>query len=337
MQLNKEIGRRIETARLLMILGIVLLHLPPYVPLSEVGTDAFSFIKAFFAHGVFRAAVPVLTAISGYLVFKSALVEKPLELLQKKSSSILLPLLIWNIPLAVAVFLLQMYGVISHSFSAQLYPVNLHDWVDAVTGLYSQPINYPLNFLRDLYVVSLLSPVLLVLLRLHPAVAVSSVIALYVWNLDGMLVLRNSMYLSFTLGAILAWYKVNLQELDKYAYPLFLVFVIYCVLIVVLRIENRELLRIISPVLLWPILGRIASSSIGDVLVSKSKYSFLIFLSHAPVILIYWFVWSSPVEGWVYIIYWITAVPVAYLSAVIVFEVLEKYLPKLRRVVLGGR
>ena len=53
-----------------MIVGIVILHVPPYVPLNEV-SGLFESIKAFFAHGVFRSSVPVLSAISGYLIIRT--------------------------------------------------------------------------------------------------------------------------------------------------------------------------------------------------------------------------------------------------------------------------
>ncbi len=105
--LTEEISKRLWITRFSMIIGIVILHLPPYVPLSDVGNSFFSLWKAFFSHGLFRATVPVLTVISGYLVFYSKLHERPVQLLIKKTKSILVPLVLWNLPIAIAIFLLQ--------------------------------------------------------------------------------------------------------------------------------------------------------------------------------------------------------------------------------------
>ncbi len=64
---------RIAMLRLLMIIGVVVLHTPPYVSVTEIGPGIFDFIKALFQNAAFRATVPVLTVISGYLLFRSGL------------------------------------------------------------------------------------------------------------------------------------------------------------------------------------------------------------------------------------------------------------------------
>ncbi|MBN7820391.1 acyltransferase family protein [Bowmanella yangjiangensis] len=338
MQIDKDISQRISIARIVMIFGIVILHLPPHQPLAEVGQDFFSYVRAFFSYGVFRASVPVLTAVSGYLVFKFALAQQPRLLLKKKSKTILLPLLLWNIPLAAAIFIAQMYHLSDHPFSAQLYPFSLDAWLDGLLGLYTQPVNYPLNFLRDLYAVCLLSPLLLLLLRVNFILTVACLAAVYYWNLDGMLVIRNSMLISFATGAMVAWYGVDPRKLDRFAWMLFTLFIGFCIYLVLFKVENREGLRMLAPFLIWPILGKLAGSALGSHLVRYSKYSFILFMSHAPVILILWYLFGKPEHGEnSYLLYWLTASPLSLIIAILMHKVMTKFSPRLKGLMLGER
>ena len=81
--------------RYLMIVGIVVLHTPPYVPVAEMGPGLFDFIKAFFQSAMFRATVPVLTVISGYLLFQSGLDQHWMRLAKKKTRTIIARMSAW--------------------------------------------------------------------------------------------------------------------------------------------------------------------------------------------------------------------------------------------------
>ena len=85
MTIAPDISRRIAIAKLLLVFGIVITHIPPYLELSNLSFTAPETIKAFFAHAFFRAAVPLLAAISGYLLFSSKLhldIKRPKHQLQ---------------------------------------------------------------------------------------------------------------------------------------------------------------------------------------------------------------------------------------------------------------
>src|SRR5690348_3305233 len=66
------ISRRIEILRVLLICGIVVLHTPPTWSLEALPPEAGVWpgvVKLFFDYGPFRAGVPTLSLISGYLLF----------------------------------------------------------------------------------------------------------------------------------------------------------------------------------------------------------------------------------------------------------------------------
>lgn len=320
-----------------MVIGIVILHLPPYSPLSHTGYSAFDFIKAFFSHGVFRAAVPVLTALSGYLLFLSNIKAQPLELLVKKSSSILFPLIVWNLPIVILIFLSQKYNILDHEFSAELYPFNLLNWVNAITGFLEAPANYPLNFLRDLFIITLLSPLFWLFLKRTPLIGLAIVLITYYFNLEGNLILRNSMLVSFYLGGMAATQNWDLTFLDSHAKLCLILFLIFCFGIVLFGIENRELFRLISPILVWPSISLITNTRFGVRLYNNSRHSFFTFLFHGPLLLILWLVFNKiPIET-PYPIFWLSAPILTIYISIFLSNLLKKYLPTASSIALGGR
>lgn len=335
--LNKEISRRFWITRFFMIIGIVILHVPPYQPLSEVGSSFFGLIKAFFSHGFFRATVPTLTVVSGYLVFYHQLHLDPVRLVKKKAASILVPLIVWNIPVAIGVFVSQKYQLLPHAFSAQLYPFELMNWVNALTGLFSGPVNYPLNFLRDLFVISLMAPLMWPLINRVPYIGLVLVSLLAYFNVDGDLVLRNSMLVNFYVGGLAVSRKWDLTALDRYAVWLLVVLISCCAAIVALKVENRELFRVVSPFLVWPCMRLIVDTRFGDWLYRYAECSFFIYLTHSVVLLVLWVAFQrSPLVS-AYGVYWLIAPPVTVLSLISLCQEFKKRAPRLAGVVLGGR
>ena len=152
-----NISERISLLRYVMILGIVILHIPPNIPLAETGTGVFHFIKAFLVHAVFRSTVPVLTCISGYLLFNSYLYTSISLIFIKKAKRLIVPLFIWNFPIVLLLYVFQSQGVFSN-YSVKLYPFDAVTFFNGIFSITGAPVNFPLFFLRDLFVLSLLSP-----------------------------------------------------------------------------------------------------------------------------------------------------------------------------------
>jgi len=335
--LNKEISKRIWVTRYFMVIGIIVLHLPPYQPLNELGFSFFDLIKAFFSHGVFRATVPVLTVISGFLVFQANLHLHPFQFLSKKTTTVLIPLVIWNIPLVILIYLSQKYNILSHEFSAELYPFDLLNWVNALTGLFGTPANYPLNFLRDLFAVSLLSPIFWIFLKKSPYLGLAIVLIVYYFNLDGIFVLRNSMLVSFYIGALAATQKWSLTCLDKYAKLLFFVFVLFCTTIVLLDMQNIELFSLLSPFLVWPSMSLIIKTKVYEFLYTNSKSSFFTFLAHGPIILILWLIFQKISLNMPYYIYWFLTPIITVYTSILFARYFKQILPRVSSFALGGR
>lgn len=335
--MDNSLQNRIALTRYLMVIGIVVLHTPPYQPLAELGLSLFDLIKAFFSHALFRMTVPVLTVISAYLLFSSKLVRQPGLLLKKKTQAILIPLILWNLPVMLAIFLVQKYRLLSHDFSLQLIPFDLTNWANAVLGLFKSPANYPLNFLRDLFVLSVLSPLFLLLLRFSAYGGLMLVGIIFYFNLDGDLIIRNTMLISFYTGALLAWKKWDLEYLDKFAWPMLVILVAVCLAVIIWDIENRTWLRIIAPFIVWPCMALISNTRFGLWLVQYSQCSFLTFLAHAPLLLIFWVLYQKFGTALPYPIFWLAAPLVITALCAWLHPRLYKLMPATAKLALGGR
>lgn len=335
--MDERTSRRLWITRYFMVIGIVILHLPPYQPLGEIDGSLFGFIKAFFAHGLFRATVPVLTVISGYLVFSSGLHLQPVKLLIKKTKSVFVPLVLWNIPIALMIYLSQRYQLLPYTFSAELYPFDPLNWLNAMTGALADPVNYPLNFLRDLFIISLLSPILWPLLTRTPYLGLLVMLIVCYGNLDGWLILRNSMLVNFYVGGLIAIKKWELTRLDSCAIWLLALLIASCAAIVLFRIENRESFRLIAPFLVWPSMRLIVDTRVGDWLYKHSANSFFTFLSHSIFLLLLWMIFKKTPLAAYYPIYWLLTPPITVLLAIFICREFKRRFPRTANVMLGGR
>jgi succinoglycan biosynthesis protein ExoH len=305
MEIDTEISTRISILRFVMIFGIVILHTPLYVPIDQVGPGAFDIIKAFFQDAVFRCTVPVLTLISGYLLFGSKLPQHPKLLISRKFKSLIIPFLIFNLPLVVIVFVLQSFGPLALSY--QLVPANLATLADAALSLSAAPLNYPLYFLRDLFVLCLLAPVLAVLLRRAPMPGLILVGLIFMLDLDGWLVIRTDMPVTLYIGGLCAMHKVDMRRLDRHALACVALFIALCCAVVAFKIKNTTGLRLIAPMLVWPAASLLVGTRLGTWMAGLGKYSFFIFLMHAPILMATWMIYSRYGAALPYPLYWVAA------------------------------
>jgi succinoglycan biosynthesis protein ExoH len=334
MNLDSGIRARIDFLRFVMIFGVVVLHTPQYVPMNAIGSGWFDLIKAYFQLAVFRATVPVLTVISGFLLFNAALDQAPAKLFRKKARTILLPFLVFNLPLLPLVLAGQLYAGLKTS--SPLWPFEPMTWLDAAFGLTASPVNYPLNFLRDLLVLILLAPLFGWLLRRFAWPGLVLVTAVFMFNLDGQFLLRDVMAVLFYIGGMAAVRGWNLRMFDRYALACLLLFLLACAAIVYFRVANTTYLRLAAPFLIWPATVLLASGQAGRWLAGMSKYSFFLFLAHAPVLMLTWILYQRFGAAIPYPVYWVMA-PVLVTAIVIgVYLLLDAAMPRVFRRLIGA-
>lgn len=319
-----------------MIFGVIVLHTPEYVPIGAVGNDAFSLIKAFFQNAVFRTTVPVLTFISGYLVFHANLDQAPLKLLKKKSRSLLLPFMAFNLPVLAAIWLLQSttgVQVSSHALNAD----DPMTWLNAAFALTGSPVNYPLNFLRDMMMLALLAPVMGLLIRRMPFLGLAFCFWFFLSNSDGPLILRDTMPIVFYMGGMAACLRWNLRALDAYAWPCLCIFLVACALVIYFRVANTTALRLLSPLLVWPASALLSGTRLGQWCAHMNRYSFFLFVGHAPLLMVTWLCFKRAGEGMPYSLYWMMAPVLTTCLMVMLFKAGMRGAPRTLQWMLGGR
>jgi len=335
MRNQDAVSQRIALLRFLMIFGIVVLHAPPYVPIWDVANNPFDLFKAFFQHAVFRTTVPVLTFISGYLLFRSGLDLTPVKLARKKFRTIVVPFLVFNLGLLAAMLVLH-YGL-HITLSNNAVPQDAKGWLDAAFGLTGTPVNYPLNFLRDLTALMIAAPLVGWLLRRRPWLGLALVALVYQFNLDGPFVLRDIMWPVFYFGGLAAVRGSNMRALDRYAPLCLAIFLALCAYVIWFRVANTNILRLVAPVLIWPAASLLVPTAFGRWLAHMSKYSFFIFVAHAPVLLATMVVYK-PFEAYIsYPLYWVLAPVLTTALLVSLYRTGVQALPGLLGLALGTK
>lgn len=327
------IERRISLLRFAMIFGVVLLHTPPYVPIAETGPGLFDAVVAFFQHAVFRSTVPVLTFISGYLLYRSAIDQHPARLLRKKVGSILVPFLFFNLSLLGAYVLLVEVAGLSIGNTRLDTPEH---WLNAAFGLTASPINYPLNFLRDLMALFILAPLLGWFLRRAPWPGLVLVLLVFHFNLDGMFLIRNVMLPIFYIGGMAAVLTWDMRALDRYAPWLFALFVILCFGIVHFRVENTNYFRLVAPILIWPSASLLVATDVGRWLARMSRYSYFLFLAHAPVLLVVSVTYKRLSALIPFPVYWVLTPVVVTCVLIGAYKVLARVMPVTFNTLIGN-
>lgn len=333
MNLNKDVSNRIAMLRFLMIFGVIALHTPMYVDLAQLEPGVFNYIKAFFQHAVFRATVPVLSFVSGLLLFSSGLDQNPMKLFNKKAKSVVLPYLVFNLTLLAAVYVVQLKTGMTSTYT--LPGASVATWFDAGLGLTAAPINYPLNFMRDLIVLMLLAPLFGYVIRKFPVAGLIAITGIFMSNMDGYLILRETMPVHFYLGALAAVYSWNLQKLDKLAVPMLVVFVLVCVAVVMFRVTDRTYLRLVAPLMVWPAASLLVNTQVGIWLRGLSKYSFFLFLAHAPVLLASYMVYQKFSAVIPYSVYWFAAPVVTSAILIAVYRAAMYVAPRAFGLIVG--
>lgn len=176
--IDPDVSKRIDVLRIILIGLIVLAHGARGVTARIDGTGPVTglMLEVLNAHVDF-VAVPLFFAISGFLFLRKFELSVPAygEMLRKKLLSLLVPYLLFNIGLA-----LWFYFVGSIEMMGSWGFLKQQGVVTKVLGLGTTPINYPLWFLRDLLVVFVLSPVLLLFFKEAPGVGLVTLFCLWV-------------------------------------------------------------------------------------------------------------------------------------------------------------
>lgn len=323
---KKDLFDAIRMARPLLILFVCVAHIPSiqgYHSDYDQYDQLRTLVPVFVLDYLTRAAVPILTVFSGYLAYSSFQRHSYKKLIKGKAMRLLLPFLLWNF-IAIALFWVY-FQFTGHS----LFNINELDSVymffSRLVGLdLHLPINAPTYFIRDLFVIMLLLPLVhLISKNVHSAVIFCSLYLsfFFILGLPGIvyfsdefsahIMFRVDMIVFFILGYFLARHGVQIPKVTSYT-------VLICTILMAvigifvsmymsastpsgrsfetIRLWCSTLFVLTAPALLSLLLS-IQDNKLGKLLAFLSPYSFTLFLSHIISSQLYFYmVWSG--LGW---------------------------------------
>ncbi|MBJ7551504.1 acyltransferase family protein [Marinomonas ostreistagni] len=304
---RSELFEGIRLARPLLILFICVAHLPginsyesDYDQYNQISTLFAVYIKDFLARG----AVPILTVISGYLAYYSYQKRAYLGMLNTKIKRLLIPFFVWNI--IALCFFLGLYKAFGLQYADVTSIDSFWETCKALLGIYRLPVNAPTYFLRDLFMIMLILPVIhLICQKSWLFVLAAGYYLVYFWNDPGItlrildwvipLTFRMDMVLFFALGYFLAVKQIDCPKVSRYSA------LVYGILLGVLGLLFSMALSGLNPApevyVQWRmLLGGLfvcaapailvclvnsKDTPFGKLLGKLSPYSFILFLSHS--------------------------------------------------------
>lgn len=228
-KLNDDYSRTIDVMRILLILCVVVLHsfCTAQIPnmSHEYWATAYLFSLIFGEIGV-----PGCFFISGFLFFQSEHfdVSTYKRKLKSRVKSLLIPFLIWNSIMIFVYFLLQSIPSLSQFASGVVKDFGDMSAVDFIRLYWDRgdwnegngmPVLGPYWYIRNLMMLVLISPVIMLFMKYLKYWLLIPLIAL--WMLDDSLAFSASSLLFFTMGGIMGMQHLDILKLcQKYRYVL---------------------------------------------------------------------------------------------------------------------
>lgn len=312
------------------------------------GSPVLQYVVNLIANGLGGIRVPVFFLIAGYVFFRNheAGLRWFAEKIYSRVRSVLLPLILWSVFWLVVIALAQELPFMAKFFggkspwSAPVAGFSALRIFQAVLGETPHLFLYHLWFLRDLFILVLLTPLIYQAIRWTQGWV--SVFLLLAWGagLENGLVSRDALFFFF-MGCQLSMTRRSIFLADGLGPA-----AILCWL--GLRLLGGELSAAVDKV--WILCGVLATLYLSGCLAAaprlaaflrrSSRYSFFIFVAHEPALTILRRTYfrllepGTPLEIFTaYLL--VVALTVAVL--ILVFCVAERLAPRVLQLVTGGR
>ena len=367
--LTQSLSQRIALARVLCIFGMIYVHVPSvdsdWVVYAVDATAPFESLRGLLVEGFGRASASLLSLVSGYLSARvlSRGTMTPSAFFQRRFGSIFVPMVIWG------TLTLLIYAVVSLVRPTFLTSevgdtgAMLLQYLNSVFFITDMPVGptMHLGFLRDLFVCMLLAPVLLMLLqRAAPAVLLAC-LAVYLLDVETVIILRPLILLGFVVGLWLFVARVDLQRADRLWWLWLMLAVLSTLLLLFYNAGSMQRLdqlfaargfdakesllyplsRLFGSLAIWTLTLPLVASRAGRWAAGLTPYAFVTYCSHYVVLtLVFFGLWQPLVDrgagNWFFL--WFLAGPaVAYLMGWLIVQLLALVLPQFTTVLTGGR
>lgn len=355
--INSETSVRLNLLKFPLIVGVVFIHTYSTSVgfnngITSVGLSSDSFISSLIrnliSQEIARVAVPIFFLISSYLFFISfdGTRANYLKKINTRFHTLLTPFLFWNIATLLIIALGQ-YLPFTHAYFSGKNPFIVNfDYLDFpryIFGVGVNPISYQFWFIRDLMLLCLLSPVILILNKRISLIW--NCFLIYCWFFDLWLMYSPNIdaVLFFSLGCFIAVYKKNIFTVDRYGKYFVLV---YLMIILLDGLSYGELIGLHKVGILIGIVSSLyltkflVYSNFKSLLLSLGNTSFFVFAAHEPLLSIVRKVVYKvlePKSDFLTLVLYILIPIVVILLLVLLYSFLKSVFPKFLRIITGGR
>ncbi len=338
-------SKTIDWLRFPLIIGVFFIHSENWNP-DSLSHPFYYYSYNLVAEVLARICVPLFFLFSGYLFFISGKFDFSVykQKIGKRVHSLFIPYIIWNLVMFGASIVINRIGLIKEYYPHTLKEFLLMFWDYNGT----LPINFPLWFIRDLMIISLLSPLVYIFFKYLRWVGFVLLFAVWVLDVWPFITGLSSIgVIFFSTGAGFAILKQNVvfdmrkvRNLSFILYPLLALVdlltkqaswnihvhnlaipagIVCCVSLVSLALER----------------GKLKTSK------SLSNASFFLYVTHGIFVLkiaqrFFNFV-ISPHNGVGFTLVFFAVVITSAVSLYLLYLALNRVLPNLMKVVLGGR
>ena len=212
----------ISMLRFPLIIGVICIH-------AQIGGNGAVYLQSLLGDELGRLAVPIFLIISGFLFFseyKDFTKEDYFLKIRKRISSLSIPYLLWNLIAYICYAIRTDFNLIE--FVKSFWIIN----IPGRSG--SSPIDGPLWYVRDLFILMIISPLVYCVIKKGKFPALMVLLLLWV---SGFSVFANGIYISFVFFVIGGYLRLNNIGVDNLKYGC-IVSVLYMMFIVLLPLNS---------------------------------------------------------------------------------------------------
>lgn len=351
--MDKTISGIIDFLRFPMACAVVLLHTPgQYTNWSNYTFRDLRYFSLYdhislISNIICQIAVPIFFLISGYLFYDKN--KRYLQKLNKRTKTVLVPYFIWNgVAFLLLLFIKILSVYINHKSTSGLIeyiaPSNI---IKCFIGNFNnqftwQPINEPLWFIRDLYIMFLFYPIIYYILKYVKIIGIGILSIFYIFNLYGLPCLQIQTLYFFSIGIYIRMYNVDvLKNIEHYK------IIILGIAIISFIIRYLTGNRIFMPTFIITfaaitvnIILHLQAKRCFTYIQSLKKYSFFIFVIHIIIIERLWFILYHPffteIE-WLHCFSYVINPIFIITICSILYKLLEKTIPRFLSIIIGSR
>ncbi|MCX8999037.1 acyltransferase [Rhizobiaceae bacterium BDR2-2] len=347
--IEKDVSERIKIARVICILAVIYVHIPPNTNIMTNNIFSFEFFIQEIRYFIGRTSVPLLSIVSGYLMVTLLARKNWTQQMRGKFKTLILPLVLWS--------LIKFVLTVANSGLPQ--DADALYYLNSFLALTRYPASSQLYFLRDIFVCGLFFPVILFMLRANVWITLLILTSNSIANFDSVLFINSQIPLFFAAGCAFALPQtpLSIRAIDNNMGTLFpIAFLALFPLLIAFAIvdpgwwrsQNGSLMlnflvlvsRIGGSLCFWYLSLVIYRKALAPYVLRYEPVIFFVFCSHLVLMGLVWEVLrqlGSEIGDPVYMIFFITAPLTSLATGIVSVYVLRKISPKLLELLMGGR